>query len=71
MTADILVKTSLVLRHDYVGITDEHAYFRKDNPEEVSSRFTFVIPRQIYNEMGEPQIITVTVEIGDHLNKEP
>ncbi len=55
-----------VLTRLYVG--DEHASYITVDPDTGKTRERHTLPRSLYDELGEPQKITVIVMAEDQLN---
>lgn len=62
----MLTKKEVVLDRDYVGINDI-SFCYKDGEMEIDSPSVW-LPRVDYEEMGKPEVITVTIVSGDLLN---
>jgi len=67
-----LSKTRFVLDF-FGGEGDEMTFVRKRDPDDEPQSHRvqrLPIPRQLYDELGQPEQITVTIEPGDQLNQE-
>lgn len=65
MAEPTLLKTQRVLDHSMR--TDHHVSF--SSPDDTMDRLTFVaIANEVWEDLGKPECITVTVEPGDKLN---
>jgi hypothetical protein len=62
----MLVRTQFLARRTRAG--RQTVAFRMTDPDDTSVQRTVSIERDQYDEMGQPEVVTVTIEPGDHLN---
>lgn len=62
----VMTKTEFVL--DIAYVTTQVASFYPSGDDDRRPGPTLLMPRSTYDDLGEPQVITVTVVPGDNLN---
>lgn len=61
-----LTKTQRIL--DRTHVTDSHISFRLVDGETAEPATGIMLDRETYDDLGQPDMVTVTVEPGDLLN---
>lgn len=64
----ILAKRSIVMELDFV--TKQRAHFHTTDEDEMREREFFRPHIEVWKDMGEPKVITLTMVPGDALNEE-